>query len=71
MLIGLQARETTGPLSDVDITVWHDPELDPAVPLQLQMRSAVDAGHAIGANEVNLVMLNQASPLMRHSAIRA
>lgn len=28
MLIGSQARGTTGPLSDVDIAVWHDPNLD-------------------------------------------
>ncbi len=69
MSIGSQARETAGPLSDVDITVWHDPELDPAAALQLQMRLAADAGQAIGANEVNLVMLNHASPLMRHNAI--
>lgn len=28
MLIGSQARGTAGPLSDVDIAVWHDPKLD-------------------------------------------
>ena len=30
MLIEWQAREMPGPLRDVDIAAWHDPELDPA-----------------------------------------
>ena len=31
MLIGSQARGTVGPLSDVDIAVWHDPASIPVV----------------------------------------
>jgi hypothetical protein len=54
----------------VDIAVWHDPELDPTSALQLQTRLAAIAGRAIESTEINLVMLNHASPLMRHSAIR-
>ena len=70
MLIESQARETPGPLRDVDIAAWHDPELDPAAAKQLQARLAADAANAIGAKEVNLIMLNHESPLMRHRAIR-
>lgn len=70
MLIGSQARGNPGPLSDVDIAVWHDSGLDSAAALRLQLRLAADAGHAIGTNEVDLVMLNHAPPLMRHRAIR-
>lgn len=70
MLIGSQGLQTASPLSDVDIAVWHDPELDPMLALQLQWRLAVDAAHAIGTSELNLAMLNHASPLVRHSAIR-
>jgi hypothetical protein len=40
MLIGLQGLETASSLSDVDIAVWHDPELDPTSALQLQMFSS-------------------------------
>lgn len=29
MLVGSQARGTAGPLSDVDVAVWHDRGLDP------------------------------------------
>jgi len=70
MSIGSHPSEAADPLSDVDIAVWHDPELEPASVLQLQARLAADAGHAIGTREINLVMLNHASPLICHSAIR-
>lgn len=70
MLIESQARETPGPLRDVDIAAWHDPELDPVAVKQLQARVAVDAAHALGAGEANLVMLNHESPVMRYSAVR-
>jgi predicted nucleotidyltransferase len=70
MLIEAQAREKSDPLSDVDIAIWHDPELEPAAAQELQVRLVEEASHAIGVKEVNLVMLNHASQLMRYSAIR-
>lgn len=70
MLIGSQARGNPGPLSDVDIAVWHDPDLDPRGRLDLQLSLASDAGHALDTDEIDLVMLNHAPPLMRHRAIR-
>jgi len=70
MLIGSQARGTPGPLSDVDIAVWHEAGLDPADRLQLQVKLARLAGETLRTNEVDIVMLNQAPPLLRHRAIR-
>lgn len=70
MLIGSQARGTPGPLSDVDIAVWHEPELDPTGRLQLQVKLARLAGETLRTNEVDIIMLNQAPPLLRHRAIR-
>jgi predicted nucleotidyltransferase len=70
MLIGSHARGTPGPLSDVDIAVWHDPGLEPSARLQLQLQLTSDAGDALGTDEVDVVMLNRAPPLMRHRAIR-
>jgi len=70
MLIGSQARGNPGPLSDVDIAVWHDPNLDSRGRLDLQLSLADDAGHALGTDEIDIVMLNRAPPLMRHRAIR-
>lgn len=70
MLIEPRARETTDPLSEVDITVWHDPELDPAAAQELQGRLAAEASLAVGVKEVDLVHAHHASLLMRYSAIR-
>lgn len=70
MLIGSQAQGTAGPLSDVDIAVWHDPDLDPRGRFDLQLALAGDAGRALGTDEVDVVMLNHAPPLMRHRAMR-
>ena len=70
MLIGSQARGNAGPLSDIDIAVWHEPDLDPSQRLSLQLGLAVDAGGALGTDEIDIVMLNRAPPLLRQRAIR-
>jgi uncharacterized protein len=70
MLIGSQARAKAGPLSDIDIGVWHDPGLDPGERLQLQLSLGAAASEALGTDEVDIVLLNRATPLMRHRAVR-
>jgi len=69
-LIGSQARDTAGPLSDVDIGVWHDPTLDSPARLRLRLTLAQAAAQALGSEEVDVVLLNGATPLMRHRAMR-
>jgi predicted nucleotidyltransferase len=69
MLIGSQARGDSGPLSDVDIAIWHDPGLEPSARLRLQLQLAAEGGGALGTDEVDVVMLNRAPPLMRHRAM--
>lgn len=70
MLIGSQARGTPGPLSDVDVAVWHEASLDSASQLQLQLELAQAASDALRTDEVDIVLLNQAPPLLRHRAVR-
>jgi predicted nucleotidyltransferase len=70
MLIGSRAHGNPGPLSDVDIAVWHDPDLDSRGRFDLQLSLAGDAGCALGTDEIDVVMLNHAPPLIRHRAIR-
>lgn len=70
MLIGSQARGTAGPLSDVDLGVWHQPGLDAAARLRLRLDLATAAARALGVGEVDVVLLNGATPLMRHRAVR-
>jgi len=69
-LIGSQARGSAGPLSDVDLAILHDPELDPAQRLELRLAIAAAAGAALATTEVDVVLLNAAPPLLRHRALR-
>ena len=70
MLIGSQAGGNPGPLSDVDIGIWHDPGLDARGRFDLQLDLAGEITSLLGTDEVDLVLLNNAPPLMRHRAIR-
>lgn len=70
MLIGSQARGNAGPLSDIDVGVWHIPGLDPKELLKLRLELTDAAARALGTEEVDVVLLNGATPLMRHRAIR-
>jgi predicted nucleotidyltransferase len=69
-LFGSQATGTAGPLSDVDLAVWTAGELASRDRLRLQLELMADAGHALGTTEVQVVVLDDASPLLRHRAIR-
>lgn len=70
MLIGSQARGKVGPLSDIDIAVWSDPGLDSSKRFALQLELASTASEALGTDEIDIVMLNDAPPLLRHRAVR-
>ncbi len=70
MLIGSQARGEAGPLSDVDIAVWHEPDLDRDQRWDLQLSLMGAAQKTLQTNEVDVVMLNDAPPLLQHRAIR-
>lgn len=70
VLIGSHARGTAGPLSDIDVAYWHEPSLDSAERSGLRLELARAAARALGSDEVDLVPLNHASPLVRHRAIR-
>jgi predicted nucleotidyltransferase len=69
-LIGSRGRGGGGALSDIDIGVWHEPGLGPSERSQLRLALLTGASKAIGTEEVDLVPLNDASPLIRHRAVR-
>lgn len=54
----------------MDIAIWHDPNLDSRGCFDLQLSLASHAGRAFGTDEIDVVMLNHAPPLLRHRAIR-
>jgi predicted nucleotidyltransferase len=69
-LIGSQARDSSGPLSDVDVAILHVPGLAPPAALALRLALARAAAAAIATGEVDVVLVNDASPLLRHRVAR-
>jgi predicted nucleotidyltransferase len=69
-LIGSQASGSAGPLSDVDLAVWLLPEMRRGQRHDLALALRDAASEALGTPEVDLVVLNDASPLMRHRAMQ-
>lgn len=69
-LIGSQATNRAGPLSDVDIGVWVARALTVDERAALRTRLTEAAALALGTGEVDVVVLNDASPVLRHGAVR-
>lgn len=63
-LFGSTARGDSGPLSDVDIAVYHDPAIED---LRWLLADLVEAS---GTDRVDLVALNSAGPLLRQRVFR-
>lgn len=70
LLFGSQARGTAGPLSDIDVAVWLQPGLTAAERHQAQLDLMGAAAGALGTGGVQVVVLNEATPLLRHRAMR-
>src|SRR5918992_4602715 len=70
-LFGSQATGKAGPLSDVDVAVWLDPALSDSERFRLRLELIGEAASALGTNEVDLVVLNDAPPLLKHRALRS
>jgi predicted nucleotidyltransferase len=69
-LFGSHARGSAGPLSDFDIAVLHVPGITPSDAFALRLDLASAAGKALATGEVDVVLVNNASPLLRHRVIR-
>ncbi len=68
-LFGSQATGRVGGLSDVDVALWREPLVpEQAHALRIELTDA--AAGALGTGEVDLVVLNDASPSLRFHAIR-
>jgi uncharacterized protein len=70
-LFGSQATGKADALSDVDVAVWLDPDLGDSARFRLRLELIGRAASALGTNEVDLVVLNDAPPLLKHRALRS
>jgi hypothetical protein len=65
-LFGSQARGKAGPLSDVDIAVLLNPEVDREEWSQIQIDLMGKLMSLFQRNDVDVVILNQAKPVLAH-----
>ena len=70
MLFGSQATGKAGPLSDIDVAVWADPALGQSERFDLRLALLGEVSGALHTDEVELVVLNDAPPLLQHRALR-
>lgn len=71
MLFGsLASKAVVGPLSDVDVAVWVEPGLSRDRRSALRTELSLGATKALGTDEVDVVILNDAPPLLRHRALK-
>ncbi len=69
-LFGSHAREEAGPLSDVDVAVYVEPAVlaRPGFGIDAELSSELQA--TLGRSDVDVVLLNRASPLLYHRVLR-
>jgi len=69
-LFGSAARGDAAPHSDVDVAVWIDESRAAAAGFGYEADLAADLMRALGRNDVDVVRLNAAPPLLYHRVLR-
>jgi predicted nucleotidyltransferase len=69
-LFGSQARGTAQARSDVDVAVYLDPATDLHRGFGVDAEIAADLMSALGRNDVDVVLLNRADPVLYHRVLR-
>jgi predicted nucleotidyltransferase len=69
-LFGSQATGKTGPLSDIDIAVYFDETLDNNERFDLRLVVLGELTDLFKTDEIDLVVLNDAPPLLAHRVIK-
>lgn len=68
-MFGSVATGRARPASDVDIAILLDPSLTARRAFSLRLRLITELGAALGRPDVDLVILNEASPLLAHRVL--
>ena len=69
-LFGSQARGDAGALSDVDVAVYIDEDLAEPGPYGYDAELITDLMSELGTNDIDVVLLNRAPPLLYHRVLR-
>lgn len=70
LLFGSHARGNAGPLGDIDIAVWLDEGLSVPERGRRRMEIIADCMARLGTNEVDVVVLNDAPPVLAFEVAR-
>jgi hypothetical protein len=69
-LFGSWARGEAQPHSDIDVAVYVDADARSESALGLDAEIAAELMQALGSNHVDVVLLNEAPPLLYHGVLR-
>ena len=69
-LFGSQAKGTAGSLSDIDIAVYFDEEVDADEHFDLRLATSGEITDLYKTDEVDLIVLNEAPPLLAHRILK-
>lgn len=69
-LFGSQARGDAGALSDIDVAVFIDENLAEPGPYGYDAELITDLMTELGTNDIDVVLLNRAPPLLYHRVLR-
>ena len=69
-LFGSQATQRTHPSSDIDVAMLLDESLTPDERFAERLKLLGDLSRIFGTDHVDLVMLNEASPLLAYETLR-
>lgn len=69
-LFGSQAKGTAGSLSDIDIAVYFDDEIDANEHFDLKLKVLDEITDLYRTDEVDLVVLNDSPPLLSHRILK-
>ncbi len=69
-LFGSVAKDKANKLSDVDIAVLVDGQLGPMERLELRLQLMAACQRALQRDDVDVVLLNEASPLLSHQVLK-
>jgi predicted nucleotidyltransferase len=69
-LFGSHASGLARPHSDVDVAVYVDPACTRAAPFGYEAELTAELQTFLGRNDVDVVVLNRASPLLYHRVLR-
>ena len=69
-LFGSQAKGTAGSLSDIDIAVYFDKEVDATEHFDLKLDVLGEITDLYKTDEIDLIVLNEAPPLLAHRILK-